>query len=221
MSWTKSVPQSAKVLRHAMAYPEATLRMLAKAIAMATTSPSSYVSDVALFSSANIGRRRSLRRSAARKSVMANDLDDNADDDVTDDDGGAAADDDGPVDTYAAANDVASSTDYCRESAVAVYKNDCDDGEDHDDGDSEVDDDDDDDDDYEADDTVVVDEDVNVVAAVVSVGTVVAEDGREPLPLLIRAPSPRDLFLPLVLPKQVRGPIREVEESEYDWEEDP
>lgn len=211
------------MLRHATAYPEATLRMLAKAIATATTSPSSYASDVALLSSANIGRRRNLRRSAARKSAMANDSDDNADDDVTDDGGGAAAaDDDGPVDTYAAANDVVSSTDYCRESAVAVYKNDCDDGEDHDDGDSEVNgDDDDDDDDYEADDTVVVDEDVNVVAAVVSVGTVVAEDGREPLPLLIRAPSPRDLFLPLVLPKQVRGPIREVEESEYDWEEDP
>lgn len=99
--------------------------------------------------------------------------------------------------------------------AVADDKNDYD--EDYDDGDSESDDGDDD----EADSTVVVDEDVNVVAAVVSVGIVVAEDGREPLPLLIRALPPHDLLVPLFLPKQVRGPVREVEESEYDWEEDP
>lgn len=75
--------------------------------------------------------------------------------------------------------------------------------------------------DFEVDDTVVVDEDVNVVAAVVSVGIVVAEDGREPLPLLIRALPLLDLLVPLFLSKQVRGPVREVEESEYDWEEDP
>jgi len=168
------------------------------------------------------GRRRNLRRSTARKTATANDSNDNGDDDVTDDDGGgdAVADDDGPADpdgTYAAANDAASSTD-CRqydESAVAVDdKNDYD--EDCDDDDS----DDDDDDDFEADGRVVVDEDVNVVAVVVSVETF-AEDGREPLPLLIRAPPPRDLLVPLFLPKQVRGPVREVEEGEYDWEEDP
>lgn len=175
-----------------------------------------------MLSSASTGRRRSLRRSTARKTAMANDSD-NADDDVIDDGGGdavAVAAADGPVGTYAATNDAASSADCRRydESAVAVDdKNDYDD-EDCDDGDSESDD---DDDDFEDDGTVVVDEDVNVVAAVVSVGIVVAEDGREPLPLLIRAPPPRDLLVPLFLPKQVRGPVREVEESEYDWEEDP
>lgn len=62
---------------------------------------------------------------------------------------------------------------------------------------------------------IVGDEDANVA---VVFGTV--EDGREPLHL-IRAPSPRDLLALLVLSEQVRGPIREVEESEYDWEEDP
>lgn len=149
--------------------------------------------------------------------ATVSDSDDNADDDVTDDgdgDGGAVAD---PADTYAAASDAASSTDCRRyESAVAVDdKNDYD--EDCDDGDSEND----DDDDSEDDGIIVVDEDVNVVAAVVSVGIVVAEDGREPLPLLIQAPPPHDLLVPLFLPKQVRGPVREVEESEYDWEEDP
>lgn len=138
-----------------------------------------------------------------------NDSDDNVTGDG--DDGAVAAD--GPADTYAAANDAASPMD-CRHESVAD-KNDYDD-EDCGDGDSESDDDDDD----EADSTVVVDEDVNVVAAVVSVG-IVAEDGREPLPLLIRALPPHDLLVPLFLPKQVRGPVREVEESEYDWEEDP
>lgn len=115
-------------------------------------------------------------------------------------------------------NDAASSLD-CRydESVVVDDKNDYD--EDYGDDDSESDDD--DDDDSEDDSTVVVDEDVNVVAAVVSVGIVVAEDGREPLPLLIRALPPHNLLVPLFLPKQVRGPVREVEESEYDWEEDP
>lgn len=141
-----------------------------------------------------------------------NDSNDNADDDVTDGDDVA----DGPADTCAAANDAASPLDCRHESVVADDKNDYDDGG-CGDGDSESDDDDDD----EADSTVVVDEDVNVVAAVVSVGIVVAEDGREPLPLLIRALPPHDLLVPLFLPKQVRGPVREVEESEYDWEEDP
>lgn len=50
---------------------------------------------------------------------------------------------------------------------------------------------------------------------------IVAEDGREPLPLLILAPPLRDLLALLLLPEQVRGPVREIEESEYDWEEDP
>lgn len=187
----------------------------------AMTSLSSCASGVAMPSSASTGRRRNLRRSTARKTATAtataNDSDDNADDDATDGGGGVAADD-GPADTYAAANDAASSTDCRRydESAVAVDDKNYDDYDDEDceDGDN-------DDDDSEDDGTVVVDEDANVVAAVVSVGIVVAEDGREPLPLLIRAPPPHDLLVPLFLPKQVRGPVREVEESEYDWEEDP
>lgn len=173
-------------------------------------------------SSASTRRRHSLRRSTARKTATANDSDDNADDDVTDNDGSdgvAAADADGPADTYAAANDVASLTD-CRqhdESAAAVDdKKDYDDG-DCDEGDSESDG---GNDGFVADGTVV-DEDVNVAAAVVPVGTAVSEDGREPLPLLIRAPPPRELLVSLLLSKQVRGPVREVEESEYDWEEDP
>jgi len=146
--------------------------------------------------------------------ATVNGSDGNADDDVTDADdggGGAVAAADGPADTYAAASDAASSTDCRRydESAVDDKNNyddeDCDEGVD---------------DDSEDDGIIVVDEDVNVVAAVVSVG-IVAEDGREPLPLLIQAPPLHDLLVPLFLPKQVRGPVREVEEGEYDWEEDP
>lgn len=45
-------------------------------------------------------------------------------------------------------------------------------------------------------------------------------NGREPRPL-IRALPRRHLLVLLFLPKQVRGPVREIEESEYDWEEDP
>lgn len=178
-------------------------------------------------SSASTRRRHSLRRSIARKTATANDSDDNADDDVTDNDGsdGVVAvpadvdvDADGPADTYAAASDVASSTDYRQhdESAAVDDKKDYDDG-DCDEGDSESDG---GNDGFVADDTVV-DEDVNVAAAVVPVGTAVSEDGREPLPLLIRAPPLRELLVSLLLSKQVRGPVREVEESEYDWEEDP
>jgi len=75
--------------------------------------------------------------------------------------------------------------------------------------------------DSENDCTMVVDDEDANVAPVVSVVETVAEDGREPRPLLIRAPPPRGLLALLFLPKQVRGPVREVEESEYDWEEDP
>lgn len=45
-------------------------------------------------------------------------------------------------------------------------------------------------------------------------------DGREPRSLIQALPR-RYLLVLLLLPKQVRGPVREVEESEYDWEEDP
>lgn len=45
-------------------------------------------------------------------------------------------------------------------------------------------------------------------------------NGREPRPL-IRALPRRHLLVLLFLPKQVRGPVREIEESEYDGEEDP
>lgn len=179
---------------------------------MATTSPSSCANGVAVPASGSTGRWRNLRRLTARKTATASDPDDNADDDATDGDA-AAADDDDPADTYAAANDAAISSDYRRHADDAVAA----DGSDGDDDGDDCD----DADDSDGDCTVVGDEDANVVAAAVSVGTVVAEDGREPLPLLIRAPPPRDLLAVRLLPKQVRGPVREVEESEYDWEEDP
>lgn len=220
MPRARSMPRSAaRALRRATACP----RKPARAIATATISPSSCASGVGTPSSASTGRRHSLRRSTARKTATANDSVDNADDDVTDNDGsdgvaadaGADADEDGPG-MYAAANDAASLTD-CRqheESAVAVDdKKDYGDGDCYSEGDCGN-------DDFEADGTVV-DEDVNVAAAVVPVGTAVSEDGREPLPLLILAPPPRELLVSLLLSEQVRGPVREVEESEYDWEEDP
>lgn len=187
-------------------------------MAMATTLPSSCASDVAVLASGSTDRRRNFRRSTARKMVTASDPDDNADGDATG--GDAAADDDGPVDTYAAANDAATLSDYCWHADDAAAADDSDGDDDGDDcgDDSEEDD---DADDFEGGCTVVGDEDANVVAAVVSVETVVAEDGREPLPLLIRALSLHDLLALLLLPKQVRGPVREVEECEYDWEEDP
>lgn len=147
--------------------------------------------------------------------ATASDPDDNADGDATDDD---TVVDNGPVDdTYAAAKSVSMLTDCC------LYDDDAaDDGSagGYDDDANDCDDDDlAGDDDDSADGTVVGDEDANV-AAIVFGGTV-AEDGREPLPLLIRAPPLRGLLALLFLPKQVRGPVREVEESEYDWEEDP
>lgn len=197
-------------------------------MATATTSPSSCANGVAAVATENnAGRRRNLRRSAARRTATASDLDDNADDDAATGDDAAAAD--GPADgTYAAANDAAISFDYCRHADdVATADGNNNDGDDYDDErDSEKEEEeeeehDDDDDDSEDDCTAVGDEDANVVAAVVSVGTVVAEDGREPLPLLIRALPLRGLLALLLLPKQVRGPVREIEESEYDWEEDP
>lgn len=184
--------------------------------AMVTTLPSSCANDVAVLASGSTGRRHNFRRSTTRKMATASDPDGNADGDATD--GDAAAD--GPVDTYAAANDAATLADYCRHAVDAAAADDSDgddDGDDCDDDSGE----DDDADVFEGGCTVVGDEDANVVAAVVSVGTVVAEDGREPLPLLIRAPPLHDLLAPLLLPKQVRGPVREVEECEYDWEEDP
>lgn len=45
-------------------------------------------------------------------------------------------------------------------------------------------------------------------------------NGREPRSLIPALPRRRSLVL-LFLPKQVRGPVREIEESEYDGEEDP
>lgn len=92
--------------------------------------------------------------------------------------------------------------------AAAIAAVDENDGDDDDDGC--------DDDDFEnaghfADD----DENANVAVVFETV-----EDGREPLSLILTL-SPRDLLAILVLPKQVRGPVREVEESEYDWEENP
>lgn len=45
-------------------------------------------------------------------------------------------------------------------------------------------------------------------------------NGREPRSLIPALPRRRLLVL-LFLPKQVRGPVREIEESEYDGEEDP
>lgn len=45
-------------------------------------------------------------------------------------------------------------------------------------------------------------------------------NGREPRPL-IRALPRRHLLVLFLLPKQVRGPVREIEQSEYDGEEDP
>jgi len=148
---------------------------------------------------------------------MANDPPDgNVDDDDTTVDAAAAAaaDDDVPAGTCAAASDAA--VDRCRNGDADDDNDgddDCDDGESGDD----------DDDDSEDIGTNVGDEDANVAETVVllSVETVVAEDGREPLPLLIRALLPRGLLALLLLSKQVRGPVREVEESEYDWEEDP
>lgn len=186
-------------------------------MAMVTTLPNSCANDVAVLASGSTGQRHNFRRSTARKMATASDPDDNADGDAI---GGDAAADDGPVDTYAAANDAATLADYCwhaDDAAVADDNDGDDDGDDCDDDSEE----DDDADDFEDGCTVVGDEDANVVAAVVSVGTVVAEDGREPLPLLIRAPPLHDLLVPLLLPEQVRGPVREVEECEYDWEEDP
>lgn len=113
----------------------------------------------------------------------------------------AAADDNGPAGTYAAANDAAIPAADCCWNDDAADEND--DGEDCDDDSA---------DNCDSVDAgmTVGDEDANVVATVVllSVETVVAEDGREPLPLPIRAPPPRDLFALLFLPKQVRGPVR-------------
>lgn len=81
-------------------------------MAMATTLPSSCANDVAMLASESTGRRRNFRRSTARKTAMASDPDDNADDDATDGDAAAvAAADGGPVGTYAAANDAATSSD--------------------------------------------------------------------------------------------------------------
>lgn len=145
--------------------------------------------------------------------ATANDPDDSTDDDATGDD---TVVDNGPVDdTCAAAKSVLMLMD-CRDDDAAAdgSAGGCDDdANDYGDDDSA-----DGDDDF-ADDTVVGDEDANVAATVF--GGIVAEDGREPLPLLIRAPPLRGLLVLLFLPKQVRGPVREVEESEYDWEEDP
>ena len=45
-------------------------------------------------------------------------------------------------------------------------------------------------------------------------------NGREPRSLIRALPRRRSLVL-FFLPKQVRGPVREIEESEYDGEEDP
>lgn len=82
-------------------------------MAMATTLPSSCANDVAMLASESTGRRRNFRRSTARKTAMASDPDDNADDDATGGDAAAAvaAADGDPVDTYAAANDAATSSD--------------------------------------------------------------------------------------------------------------
>lgn len=146
---------------------------------------------------------------------MASDPGDSADDGAP-----IGDDDDGLADTCAAASDAALSADCRRRDDVAVADGgddgnddgDCDDDSKGDGGESS------------ADDctTAVGDEDANVAPVVsVIVETVAAEDGREPLPLLIRAPPPRGLLALLFLPKQVRGPVHEVEESEYDWEEDP
>lgn len=140
--------------------------------------------------------------------ATANDPDDSTDDDATD---GDTVDD-----TCAAAKSVLMLMDCCQDDDVAAdgsargYDDDANDYDDDDltDGDDDF-----------ADDTVVGDEDANVAATVF--GGIVAEDGREPLPLLIRALPLRGLLAFLFLPKQVRGPVREVEESEYDWEEDP
>lgn len=46
-------------------------------------------------------------------------------------------------------------------------------------------------------------------------------NGREPRSLMIRALPRRRLLVLLFLPKQVRGPVREVEYCEYDGKEDP
>lgn len=170
-------------------------------------------------------RRRNRRHSTARTPATESNWAGNA----ADGDGGiAVAAVDGPVHRYAAA-DIATSAD-CRNdyisaadlpppppppaaAAAADGKGSGTGGYDYDGGD-------DDGDYYSCDedyseDGTREDEDAYVAAAP---GT---EDGREPLPL-IRAPlPPRDLLALLLLPKQVRGPVREVEESEYDWEEDP
>lgn len=60
---------------------------------------------------------------------------------------------------------------------------------------------------------------------IVSVNVVVlneknCRDGREPLPLIQAFPR-HYLFVPFFLAEEVRGPVREVEQSEYEGKGDP
>lgn len=161
--------------------------------------------------SASNGRRRSHRHSTARRTATASDPVRNADG-VSDGVASAADGDSAGRHALFERYDAAAVAAAVAAAAAAVA---ADDDNDDDDGDDGCDDDDFEIVDDDSDDTTVDDEDANVAVVLETV-----EDGREPLPL-IRAPPPRDLLAFLFLPKQVRGPVREVEESEYDWEKNP